>query len=111
MNRTYKRVTKQEVNEDINEYNLTRDEYSRLRRRYTLHRWHAIHRGIDWLFTFRSWMDFWIVSGVLDQRGRGKDDYVMARFLDLGPYSPDNVRAITNWQNSVEGKNFPWMRD
>lgn len=61
-------------------------------------------RGIPWEFCFATWEKFWIESGKLDVRGRGKGKYVMARHGDTGPYSPGNVKAIPHEENSREAR-------
>lgn len=61
-------------------------------------------RGIKWEFTFASWIAVWEESGKFAQRGRGADKYVMARFGDVGPYSPTNVYICTNSQNLIDAK-------
>lgn len=51
----------------------------------------ANSRKIEWQFTFENWLKIWIDSGKWDQRGCRKGQYVMSRFGDVGPYSPNNV--------------------
>jgi hypothetical protein len=63
----------------------------------------AKRRGIAWEFTQESWFSVWHRSGKLSQRGNGADDYVMARFGDVGPYAPSNFEIITRRQNSIDG--------
>lgn len=62
----------------------------------------AANRGIAWHFTFDSWCDLWIESGKWKQRGKGGNQYCMARLFDLGEYSADNVKIITNTANTKE---------
>jgi len=57
---------------------------------------------VGWRFTFATWWKVWQESGHWNERGRGKDKYVMARFGDTGPYSPENVEIITHSQNSQD---------
>jgi hypothetical protein len=57
-------------------------------------------RGIEWLFTFESWIKWWNDSGYLHMRGNTKEKpYKMCRIGDTGPYSPDNVYCGTNADN------------
>jgi hypothetical protein len=56
-------------------------------------------RGIDWQLTFEQWFGWWLESGHYHERGRLKDQYVMARFGDTGPYSLDNIMCIPNKEN------------
>lgn len=64
----------------------------------------ARKRGIEWLLTFDEWWEIWAQSGKWEQRGRHKGGYVMARYGDVGPYSRENVRIITNKENCLEAR-------
>ncbi|AAX63608.1 PHG31p119nc [Aeromonas phage 31] len=59
----------------------------------------ALHRGIEWKFTFESWLSWWENTGRINDRGRNKGQYVMCRNNDTGPYSPDNVYCGTHSDN------------
>lgn len=68
--------------------------------------WHyqdAKLRGIDFLFDYEKWLKFWEDSGYLPERGHKKGQYVMARFGDIGPYAPWNVKIVTCSENISEG--------
>jgi hypothetical protein len=68
----------------------------------------AKRRSIDWQFTYESWLSTWEKSGYFEQRGRGAGKYAMARFGDVGPYSPSNVEIITHEKNASDcRKNHP----
>jgi hypothetical protein len=55
----------------------------------------ASKRGIEFLFTFEQWLDFW--GDDFTARGCQAGDLVMARRGDCGPYSPKNcVKAIAS---------------
>lgn len=69
---------------------------------YRDQRQRAAERGVPWEFTFESWWRVWDESGKWPLRGRGGDRYAMARFGDTGPYAPDNVKIITNIENTLE---------
>ena len=60
----------------------------------------ATRRGIEFLFSFVEWVDYW--GDLFDLRGRGSDDLCMARHNNTGPYHPDNVELITNRQNHAD---------
>lgn len=78
---------------------------SKLRQAYQAQRQQAKARGIEWLFTFDTWLDVWDASGKLAERGPGRHQYCMARTNDAGPYSPHNVRITTgedNWRENAE---------
>ena len=57
-------------------------------------------RGIEWQFTFESWLEWW--GKDIDQRGNKSGQLVMARIGDTGSYHPDNVRKITCNENHSE---------
>jgi hypothetical protein len=62
-------------------------------------------RGKDWKYTLEEWIAWWeekLGANWLEKRGRGKDKYVMGRIGDKGPYSPENVKCITNAQNGYD---------
>src|SRR5437868_6545037 len=82
---------------------LTSDEKRRLRDAYRVHQIHARQRGIRFDFDYGGWLDTWMDSGRLQERGRGKGFYVMARFGDAGPYAPGNVGIIPMELNSSLG--------
>lgn len=70
-------------------------------RKYTRHMKNARHHcGEPWLFTFKSWWEMWQASGKWGERGRGK--YAMARYGNVGPFSPDNVEILPQSQISSE---------
>lgn len=79
--------------------------------KYNTQKKDAAQREIEFLLTFEEWLQIWLNSGKLPERGRGKDKYCMARFGDTGPYAVDNVRIITNTENQHEAhlgrKNSP----
>ena len=50
----------------------------------------AAKRGIEWLFSFDDWLEFW--GEDLEKRGVGHDMLCMMRFGDTGPYSKENTR-------------------
>ena len=75
------------------------------RGRYHQHKGSAGKRGIPFPLTFGEWWDIWQASGKWEQRGRRKDQYVMARFGDCGAYERNNVRIC------LAGENTDEMRD
>jgi hypothetical protein len=58
-------------------------------------------RGIEFKFKFWDWWLVWEKSGHWHERGRGRG-YVMARFNDAGPYSPENVKIVLAAENVAE---------
>lgn len=73
-----------------------------LRQRYEEQRRTAKGRGIPFLLTYGEWLLVWQESGHLNERGRQRGQYVMARFGDAGPYSVGNVKIILHADNSRE---------
>jgi len=70
-----------------------------LKKAYKTQRTNARARGIEFDFTFEKWLEVWGKSGHLHERGLRGNGYVMARFNDEGPYSPDNVEIIRASEN------------
>jgi hypothetical protein len=66
---------------------------------YGRQRVNAHKRSIPWLITFPEWLAVWRDSGHLDERGRGRDLYCMARYHDKGGYEVGNVYIATIAQN------------
>lgn len=64
-------------------------------------RYCAKERGIEWLFTYDTWVEWW--GDDITRRGPRRGQLVMARNGDLGPYHPDNVRKATSSENCSEG--------
>ena len=59
-------------------------------------------RNIEWQFTFEEWLDWW--GDDIHNRGILKGQLVMARYGDIGPYHPDNVRKTTVEDNVKEAR-------
>jgi hypothetical protein len=60
----------------------------------------AESRGIDFLFSFDAWVEWW--GDDIDRRGCNLGQLVMARHGDSGPYCRDNVRKLTCSENMAE---------
>lgn len=73
------------------------------RKGFTAHKSNAKMRGVEFLFTFEQWRDWWIATGKWELRGRGYGKYCMRRHGDVGPYSIDNVFCGTNEENVRDG--------
>ena len=78
------------------------DKIAKAKKRYSEQKGVAKTRKIEWLFTFETWWQMWQDSGKWEQRGNRKDQYCMARFKDIGPYSPENVEIILATQNNKD---------
>lgn len=68
---------------------MSLDPHVKAKKAYTAQKAGAKRRGIEWQFTFHSWLSFW--GEDLGKRGAGHDKLCMQRMHDQGPYSPDNV--------------------
>lgn len=62
----------------------------------------AALRRIDFLLTFEEWLQIWVDSGHLHERGPGRGQYQMARFGDKGPYVVGNVKIVTREENQAD---------
>lgn len=83
---------------------LTDIEIKLAKRKWWDQRQSARRRGIEFDFSFESWLQFWLDSGHWYQRGiKSADSYVMSRFNDTGPYRLDNVVIKSNRDNAQEG--------
>lgn len=87
---------------------VTKDVYLKA---YTQHKSNAKTRGVEFLFTFEQWRDWWIATGKWEQRGRGRGKYCMRRHGDVGPYSIDNGFCGTNEENVRDGNIGKVMTD
>ena len=67
------------------------------KKKYHVHKGGATARGIEWHFTFETWLAWW--GNDWPNRGNRSGQLVMARKNDTGPYHPDNVEKITSNQN------------
>jgi hypothetical protein len=79
-----------------------RSKRSKLHQTYH-NQWHtAKRRGIPFRLTFDEWFAIWLDSGHLEERGSGRDQYVMARLGNQGAYEVGNVKIITASEMSRE---------
>ena len=85
-------------------YRLTLPRLKVLKLRYHQQREGAVVRGIFFLLSFEEWLDVWISSGHLHERGNKRGQYCMARIGDLGPYMLSNVTIMLSSQNISEAK-------
>lgn len=75
----------------------------KLRRAFWVQKDNARKRGISFELTFEQWLSIWRKSGKLQLRGiAGPESFVMARYGDVGSYSIDNVKIISNAENTRE---------
>jgi hypothetical protein len=69
---------------------------------YGRQRVNAHKRSIPWLITYPEWMAVWSQSGHLNDRGRGRNRYCMARYHDKGGYEVGNVYITTIAGNVID---------
>lgn len=82
---------------------MTEEQYRKYKKAYKQHKDSAKYdRRIEFLLTFEEWLKFWQDSGKLEQRGRCKGQYCMARFNDIGPYVLGNIKIILHGENLAE---------
>jgi len=99
----------------IQKKGMTRAEYKSIRkqhpgavRAFFDQKRNASRRGIGWNLNFAEWWFIWQQSGKWNERGRGKDGYVMARHGDTGPYDIGNVSIVSAVHNQQEDSNRFW---
>ena len=74
--------------------------HKKLMEKYHSARSCALERNIEWHFTFDTWIEWW--GEDIFKRGSKRGQLVMARYGDVGPYHPDNVRKATKLENDRE---------
>ena len=62
----------------------------------------SVKRGIAWEFTLQEWWEWWQQDDRWANRGSGRDEFVMARFADEGPYNRTNTYCATGRQNGMD---------
>jgi hypothetical protein len=71
----------------------------------------AAERGIKFELTYKEFCAFDVENDYVAKRGNGPDDLTIDRIDTNGPYSADNIRALTweeNCHHLVEGFRHPW---
>lgn len=66
---------------------------------YRSQRNNAGTREIPWELSIGQYAAIWMLSGKWNYRGRHRGEYVMARFLDTGPYAWGNVEIVVSSDN------------
>lgn len=104
--------SRQETTEDVNLLKFTdaingkglklSNRLRKARSQFFDHRNSAGHRGIGFALTFSEWWKIWLDSGHWEERGCKKEQYVMARNNDNGPYMIGNVKIIKCERNIAE---------
>jgi hypothetical protein len=80
---------------------------NKLNHAFLVQRWMAVNRrNVQWDLTFEDWLDIWLQSGHLHERGKGIGKYCMARKNDAGPYAVGNVYITLHQQNNVDQHKF-----
>ena len=78
---------------------ITHEELTKLKYAYTAQKTKYQKRGVSFNISFDSWLNWWIDTGRLDQRGRGQNDFVMARIDPKKGYDIDNIVCRTKKEN------------
>ena len=73
---------------------LMRDATRRLERRFLQQRASAKYRGVEFRLTFEQWRDWWLATGHVDERGKLRGQWVMARPGDAGAYEVGNLECM-----------------
>ena len=66
------------------------------------HRLDRLGNRIEFRLTFEEWLDIWVKSGHLHERGRKKGQYNLCRIDDIGHYEVGNVYVASNAHNLRE---------
>lgn len=93
-------------NNQDNQSNL--DLHAALRHAYSGQKCAAGQRGIAFNLTFDEWLNVWLSSGRLSERGRGKGSYCMSRYNDEGAYEVNNVFIQAFEDNIAEARRREW---
>ena len=78
------------------------DATRRLERRFLQQRASAKYRGVEFLLTFEQWRDWWLATGHVDERGKLRGQWVMARHRDSGAYELGNIKCARAEDNVRE---------
>lgn len=87
-------------------YNLTVDHITKLKNDYCSQRSSCNSKldknknKVEMRLTFIEWLDIWVKSGKIHQRGKKIGEYCMARRNDIGHYEHGNVDIILSSENS-----------
>lgn len=82
---------------------LMADATRRFKARYLQQRASAKYRGVEFKLTFDEWCTWWLATGHVDERGKCRGQWVMARPNDEGPYELGNLRCQLAEENVAEG--------
>src|ERR1035437_6539679 len=74
----------------------------RLKRRFLTQRANGKSRDIVWRLSFDQWCAWWIETGHIDERGRERGQWVMARPFDSGPYEIGNLVCLRAENNVTQ---------
>jgi hypothetical protein len=73
---------------------LMRDATRRLERRFLQQRASAKYRGVEFRLSFEQWRDWWLATGHVDERGKLRGQWVMARPGHSGAYEVGNLECM-----------------
>lgn len=78
------------------------DVTRRLKRKFLTQRTNAKNRGVAWDLSFDQWRNWWLATGHVDERGRLRGQWVMARPYDSGPYALGNLLCLRAEDNVTQ---------
>ena len=94
----------------MHDHNAAQAKYRKTPRGiYQAHKVRAKRSGIEWAFTFDGWWEMWEPHWD-NKSGHRRDGLVMCRHCDEGPYSAENCRIDTVYNNAVEATDKQWGR-
>lgn len=90
-------------------HGMTKSEYDKSTnldykyyKRFSTHKSNSKRRNIEFNLTFKEWLDIWSESGCINESGKFKNNYVMARKYDTGAYEVGNVSIVKTVDNLSE---------
>ena len=96
---------RESTSKQLKDLRISYEEFLQARLRYYSQVKTARRRGIVWSFTFKTWVTWWqskLGADWIVKRGKSKNQFVMARKRDRGPYHPDNVKCVKASENASE---------
>jgi hypothetical protein len=98
------------ISEMATRFNMSEDDVESYYSKYKQHKYSGYGRvdklgvKIEFKLSFEEWLEIWVNSGHISERGKTKDSYVMARKGDIGHYEVGNVEIKSASDNLSEGQ-------
>ena len=100
----------------LDKYDVSVSDGKEMVEKYLAHHGNALNkRGeVEFLFSLDEWINWWMQPDDTNQprwynRGKSPQNYVMARYCDMGPYHQDNVFLATNNENLQSSRGWAWL--